>query len=296
VQRAGLAEKDTYLRQIRAIAKTLRGNQELLDAAECPVPTLLQHKFAISRAEIDRVDVTCCIAFGKDHDFLPEALQSLEKQSIRPSEILVGIDNSSTEDPLRKSENGIRYVLFEGNHGPFAVMDRLIREARSTYVLILDSDDICHPHRIECLLSVLKRYSLDLVGSAVAYFSDVRKSVQQFGIFPPDPRKALFQGYCHAILYPTILMRRSLYVEIGRFSRFDYFGMDTEFTLRAVRLGRAVNVAFPLYLKRHRATSLTHAASTGMESRRRARIETYTQGRYHYFYRSGIALPPQHLS
>ena len=224
--------------------------------------------------------VTCCIAFGNDHPYLHESLMSISLQSLRPDKIFVGVDNCLCDGYRIDSASGVKFFSFKGHNGPFAVMNHLINASTTDYVLIMDSDDISHPNRLEILLCAAEENSLDLVGSSVVNFDEGGDEIFTLGVFPTFPYAALKKCMCHSMLYPTILRRRSLYNDVGGFSSFEKFGMDTDFLIRAIHARSSMNLYLPLYAKRRRSVSLTESPLTGAVSARRSLVLKYTIDRY----------------
>ena len=254
--------------------------QIVIGVDDCTVQNFLEFRPIDQTVNCESDLVTCCIPFGNDHSYLNDAIGSVMKQTTKPCKILVGVD-SAGESKLSCDLPSCVEVYHAPRHvGPFSIMDTLIRMAETEYILVLDSDDLSHPYRLQLLLASAEDARLDIVGSAVTYFSETSNAISALGIFPTFPLQALRTGMCHAVLYPSCLFRRKMYIDVGGFSDFDYFGMDTEFILRTVSHGNSLNVSSPLYLKRIRATSLTRSPDTGMVSARRRRIMRFTAAKH----------------
>jgi hypothetical protein len=234
--------------------------------------------------------VSCCMTFGGDHFYLGQAISSILGQSLAPSRILLGVDNwGDARDHLRQIRSPlIEIVPFEGHNGHFAVLDSLIRRCDTEYVLLLDSDDFSHPDRLACLLQWVENGSHDLVGSSAVHFLENARTVESIEVFPTLPRSSLQRGLCHAMLYPSALMRTQVYHDLDGFSRFEKFGMDTEFVLRAAAKVETRNVSLPLYFKRRRRNSLTGRHDTGFGSIARQRVLEFTASQHQEIYSQAI--------
>lgn len=227
-------------------------------------------------------NVTACIAYGQDHDFLFESALSLSVQSLLPGKILIGVDGATRNDMFRLSD-GVTIFRMKSRRGPFKVMHDLINYSDTEFVLISDSDDISHQNRLQILLECAHQTKSHIVGSSVAYFDELSR-IHSIGVFPKNPAAAFQRGMCHAMLYPSCLISRDLFFRVGGFSDFESFGMDSEFILRACRYFTSSNVHWPLYLKRDRAGSLTDSDATGMKSLRRQRVIEYTLAKFRELY------------
>jgi len=94
---------------------------------------------------------------------LPEALDSVARQTFRDLEVIV-VDDASTDGTpdlgvkLTDRRPPCRYVKFPCNMGPAAARNRGIFEARATWVAFLDADDAWLPDRLEYQFSVAAQH------------------------------------------------------------------------------------------------------------------------------------------
>ncbi len=106
--------------------------------------------------------VTVAIAHFNLGTFLPETLASLAAQTYGNLEVLV-IDDGST-DPLARqvfAEQERRYPRFrflrQANAGIGATRNRGLREARGTFFIPMDADNVACPHMVETLVAAIER-------------------------------------------------------------------------------------------------------------------------------------------
>jgi len=282
-------------RPIRRFARAAAENHagevrfELLSDSPIALANLASHSFnpqSAAAAQNVCADVTWCLTFANDHPYLGEALKSIANQSVRPAAVIVGVDNATGDLEIAGDLDAqIRY--FRERHGPFHVMDELIKRAETDFVIIQDSDDISHPDRLASLIAAAKQGQFDAVGSAVAYFDEASPWISEFGVYPHQPAVPLRREFCYPVLYPTILLRKSAYLDIGGFDRFDFFGMDLEFVIRLTRWKSVHNLHLPLYFKRWRSTALTRNMETGFGSMRRSKVDDYTKSKYQSLFSDG---------
>lgn len=271
-----------YMDQLRGASELCISAHSHMDLVPFTPNELMRHRFLTRESEMHFATVTCCIAFGNDHHFLELALNSIYTQTTPPQNVLVGIDNGIDETCDKKNSpvGHIEYHNFIGSHGPYVIMDQLIRRATSEFILLMDSDDIAHPDRLSILIDIAQSTGADFVGSAALHMDESGTKSIGADVFPPFPRDALSRNMCHPALYPTLLFRRAAFIDLGGFAKFESFGMDSEFIYRASRYHNFQNVHLPLYIKRDRATSLTNNPLTGMESERRRRVIDFTYSHY----------------
>ncbi|MDJ1484990.1 MULTISPECIES: glycosyltransferase family A protein [Xanthocytophaga] len=109
---------------------------------------------------------------------LIRALDSVKKQTLQPSEVIVVDDCSSflIEDFLRESnyldQDWVRVVRNEINQGPSGTRNTGVMHAKEEFIAFLDSDDYWDPHKLEKQMALFtKKPELDLVynGTWVVY-------------------------------------------------------------------------------------------------------------------------------
>lgn len=129
--------------------------------------------------EPERPDVSVVLISFNDAKRLPRALRSLTAQSLRNLEIIV-VDDASTDDTsavvaaAMTKDPRIRYVCLDQNSGGCsAPRNRGITEARGTWVMFCDSDDVYERHAAKNLLWAVEEANADL-GCGVADRVDVR--------------------------------------------------------------------------------------------------------------------------
>lgn len=119
-------------------------------------------------------------AYNRAH-VLPEALESVSRQTYRPVEVIV-VDDGSTDttravvEEFRVACEGdssctVRYVAQE-NQGAPAARNRGLVESQGEYIQFLDSDDLLHPRKLaEQVTRLTCDADLDLAYSGTAYFT-----------------------------------------------------------------------------------------------------------------------------
>jgi len=102
--------------------------------------------------------VSVVIATYNRARFLRETVESVLGQRFRDFELIV-VDDGSTDDTRRVLESygkAIRFISQE-NRGPSAARNLGIHQARGRWISIQDSDDLCAPNHLECLVGFVER-------------------------------------------------------------------------------------------------------------------------------------------
>ena len=98
------------------------------------------------------------------------AVRSVLAQSFADLELVV-VDDGSTDNTAEVvgsfTDPRLRLVRTSPNQGIPLARNRALAEARGRYIAWLDSDDVCHPERIQVQHNYLERHSrTDMIGSA----------------------------------------------------------------------------------------------------------------------------------
>lgn len=141
------------------------------------------------------------------HDLLEQAMDSVHRQTVRPNEILVGID-------------------LDGE-GPAVIRNRLADQTKAEWLAFLDDDDVWYPHHLETLLG--KAHGADVV------YPDCEVTGNHPGLTcnADFNREALERGNYIPV---TVLIRRAAFNAGGQFNPADRFE-DWGLWLRLSRLG-----------------------------------------------------------
>jgi glycosyltransferase involved in cell wall biosynthesis len=189
-------------------------------------------------------------------DLVREAINSALEQTYKNLEILVVDDGStdSTADVLRLfRDHRIRTLKHDSNRGVGAACNTGIRAATGELVAWLDSDDVWHPNKVQQQVDFLRQYR-----EVDGVFSDVRIRHLDRNVPSLIEHMKAFQKYLHGKprgtefvvsqremylcllqevpIKPTALMlRRSVFGQVGLFDENARSGEDWEFLLRLAR-------------------------------------------------------------
>ena len=163
--------------------------------------------------------------------FISEAIQSILDQSFQVFEI-VAIDDGSrdgTPDVIRQfSDKRINLLAFEKNRGISIAMNNAISRAKGEFIAILNSDDFALPHRLERQVSFLDAKPkiagvfglpkiVDENGKPTRSFFDF---TAPFSSLPNLSRQSLLRHFffhCNFLCAPTAMIRRSVYLRVGKY-------------------------------------------------------------------------------
>jgi glycosyltransferase involved in cell wall biosynthesis len=164
--------------------------------------------------------------------FLPQALDSLLKQSYEDFELLV-IDDGSTDDGpayLKSVKDRRLRVLTQDNRGLSATLNRMLEEATSPWLVRHDADDIAFPQRLALTVNHITRYpDAGMFYTYARYYQDGR----YFGNFrttsakPNELRDLTISGYLLAICHPAVTLNVKKTLNLGGY-RFNLHIEDAD--------------------------------------------------------------------
>ena len=211
--------------------------------------------------------------------FLPEAIASVRRQTIRVREIIVVDDGSRDGTHLVASRAGAQ-VMRQPNRGPAAARNAGIHRATGRWIAFLDADDVWDPDKLEkqmLLAGTFRdvpviscdrrtvRLKTDSTGNAriieASHFETLdgyrrlvrrRKAMNSYlGRVTED----FVRSGC-VLLPSTLLVRRSVFASVGLFARRLRGYEDYEFLLRVLAVHPLGIVEQPLVTYRLHAANL----------------------------------------
>jgi glycosyltransferase involved in cell wall biosynthesis len=179
---------------------------------------------------------------------LERALRSISGQTFE-NFILVVVNDSSSREPvdemLRSFAGALhdRVIVIHNDkpEGRWGAMDRAISAVDSDYFILHDDDDSWHPAFLERTVSYLDEHREDAAVAArteLIYeqvdggtITELRRQVLATGLNTVSFVETLKQNYVPPI---ALLIRRSVFVEIGTFDNTLPVLADWDFTLRLI--------------------------------------------------------------
>ncbi len=177
----------------------------------------------------------------------PKCIESLQKQTVKPSEVIV-VDNASIDgsaDLIEKKYKDVILLRQSKNLGFAGGVNVGIKAAKSEFVMLLNSDAEAEPTCVENLLKTVNRHNADIVQAII--LTDNGKKIDSIGDvytiwglpYPggrnqsskniPAEDKKIFSASGGASMY-----KKSLFEEIGYFDEmfFAYYE-DVDISMRA---------------------------------------------------------------
>lgn len=200
--------------------------------------------------------ITYLIANHNLGAYVGECLASLQQQT-NPNWLAVVVDDASTDDSLttiaRFRDPRVRLVVNERNLGYVGTLRRLIAQASTDIVAILDADDTVSPDATQRLLDVYEaNANASFVYSRFATYDSTLKARERVdGAAIPEGGTALHDGVVGAIRS----FRRSVYARTAGLDESMRFAEDRDLVYKLEEVTRPVFVDAVLYHYRDLPTS-----------------------------------------
>jgi glycosyltransferase involved in cell wall biosynthesis len=141
--------------------------------------------------------------------FLAEAIESVRRQTVPPSQILI-VDDGSEDviEPLVQSFEDCQYSRI-AHAGAASARNRAIELADQDFLAFLDADDLWVPQKLELQMDLMERQAdLDMVFGRVEEFYSSEMSVAE--------RMANLRTNSPGFVFGTMLIRRESFRRVGK--------------------------------------------------------------------------------
>jgi glycosyltransferase involved in cell wall biosynthesis len=180
--------------------------------------------------------ISCIIPVYNQAEYLGEALDSVLRQTVAPTEVIV-VDDGSTDAidmALRPYRDQVR-VLQQANRGPAVARNAGIRIATGEWLSFLDGDDVWDPTKLERQLAAFAMDPrLDYCLTFVRHFWQPESA----------DRERELRALNHAITrdgpgftFQTLLVRAATFARVGALDEALRIGEDTDWFARARAMG-----------------------------------------------------------
>lgn len=204
--------------------------------------------------ETDTPLVSVVMAVYNAGKYLDPAVMSIGLQDYANVEFIV-VDDGSTDGSREKLETLARLnprirLILQQNRGPASARNRAIREARGTFIAVMDADDCSHPTRIrkqaaylqahpECVAVGSRLVMIDPEGGRIAVETDRPTTHEQILKF--------MQTGLGGIPNPAAMIRADILKQVEGYDESYPAAEDLDLWFRLSEHGELANLPDPLH-------------------------------------------------
>lgn len=182
--------------------------------------------------------ISVIISVYNGDKFLSEALESLLTQSYSHLEVVI-VNDGSTDGTQYKlnsyaAQDSRLKVFHTTNQGPAKARNIAFSHTTGALVAVMDSDDICHPKRLEVQLKFLQENSdIALVGSYYRQINSKGHRIKSIDALPTEPES--LRDYLkdrNPLCHGTMMVRREVFEALGGYREVFHQAEDYDLFLR----------------------------------------------------------------
>jgi hypothetical protein len=171
--------------------------------------------------------------------WLPEAMESLFRQSVHDFAIVAVVDGATDGSLgyLRSVRDERLRVLEQPNAGVTATLNRILRETRTAWLVRQDADDVSYPRRIERIIEAIHRHPDAGLIYSLADYHPRELCAGKFRCSrgtPQELRSIVESGYLLSICHSTVAINVEKALAVGGY-RMDIHAEDADLWWRMAR-------------------------------------------------------------
>lgn len=207
--------------------------------------------------------ISVAMAVRNGMPFLPEALESLARQTIADFEIVFVDDGSTDHSAAVAREIGgarLRLIGHAATAGLAASLNEALGVARGTYIARMDADDVCLPMRFQRQVEFLEAHpEVGILGTA---FEVIDGRGVTLGVYHPPLSDAELRWYsllANPFAHPSVMLRKHILETTSlRYPDFEV-AQDYALWVRVLEFTQGANLPEPLLRYRSHAESTSRA-------------------------------------
>lgn len=206
--------------------------------------------------------VTWLMAIRNGMPFLPQTLESIERQTYRHWKIIAW-DNGSTDDTLNELHRWIPsrlpgVIVSDRPLGLGASLAAMVEMADTELCARMDDDDICLPDRLEKQVAFMAAHpKVGVLGTQITLIDEASQEMPGSWTYPCDDASIRWRlRFSASLMHPSVMFRRSLVLKAGNY-RDVMPQEDQDLWLRMSCVGEIANLPERLVRYRRRAVRST---------------------------------------
>ncbi len=193
--------------------------------------------------------------------YIPEAIESILNQTFRDFELLIILDNKtsdSSEDIIETYiDQRIRLVDNKKSMNLSELRNEGLRLAKGEYVAIMDADDISYPNRLEVQCRYMERNpDVGIVASWNDVINDVGNLIESWNADRSSEDIYYILNFKNCLAHCSTLFRKDLVMNNGGYNETMNLSEDYELYNRISKIARIYQIQQPLVKWRRHKNSI----------------------------------------
>ena len=253
--------------------------------------------------------VLISIYIKEDPSFLIKAMDSIFKQTMSPSEVILVKDGPLTQSLDKIIEDYVatysflKIVSLPENKGLGYALNEGLKHCSNNLVARMDTDDICCLDRFEKQIKIFEKHpNLSFVGTGIAEFEITPDQISGYRIPPRDHQNIIkFAKKKSPLNHATVMYKKDAVLSVGGYKEFPE---DYHLWVRALMKGyQFYNIQEPLLNVRFNLKAIKRRSGLSyIKTELKHQKEFYSLGfltRTEYFYncvtRVGVRIMPNKI-
>ena len=184
--------------------------------------------------EKQKISVLMSVYVKENPTFLRDAINSIQNQTLKPSELVLVEDGPLTHELYQvldqvEAESNIqvkRYPL-EHNQGLGLALRQGVLQCQYDIIARMDTDDIAVPNRFEKQVQLMEKDNLDLLGGHIAEFIDNPDEIVSYRRVPTQHADIVaYQRMRSAFNHMTVMFKKDMVLKAGNYEDGLYMEDD----------------------------------------------------------------------
>lgn len=183
-------------------------------------------------------DVDVLLPVRRPSPWLGEALASLDAQTLVAWRGVLVVHGGFEELPHLLAGREERWKVVRANDSSrlAQVLNAGLESCSAEFVARMDSDDVCHPRRLELQVSrLLEEPKVALIGTSAELIDEGGELIGQRGTERSPKELRSFMRWRNALIHPSVMFRRSVVQGLGGYNEHANGVEDYELWLRIMR-------------------------------------------------------------
>ena len=185
-------------------------------------------------SEKQQFSVLMSVYIKENPIFLKDAIESIQNQTMKPSEIILVEDGPLTSELYQvldqieaESEIPVKRCPLEENQGLGLALRYGVLQCQYDIIARMDTDDIAVADRFEQQIHLMEQENLDLLGGHIAEFIDNPKEVVSYRRVPTQHADIVaYQRMRSAFNHMTVMFKKNMVLKAGNYEDGLYMEDD----------------------------------------------------------------------